>query len=115
MTEAKYGSRIAARIRCIRNHVDLRLTPRASDAVVGQDAFLRGGQQVHRLEPDMQRDLAALDDGADRDRELAAGVALEKAWAMLCAEQLCDAFTERTAVRADRAVRPDARLEPLAG
>src|ERR1051325_6906131 len=75
-----------------------------------------GGEQVHRFEPDMQPDLAAFHDGADRYGELlAAGVALEKTGAMRRPRQLGNAVTEGAAMRANRADRPDARLEPLAG
>ena len=43
-------------------------------------SLFRRGKQVHRLEPDMEPDLAALHDGPDRNGELlAAGVALEEA------------------------------------
>jgi hypothetical protein len=78
--------------------------------------LFRGGKQVHRLEPDMQPDLAALHDGADRHGELLpARVALVDAGAMRLTQQLGYALAEGTAVRADRPVRPQARFKPFAG
>ena len=77
--------------------------------------FFDGGKQVHRLKPDMQPDLAALHDGADRYRELlTAGVALETAGAMLITIQPGHTFAERAAVWAYWTVRPNPCLEPLA-
>src|SRR5205807_8770409 len=73
--------------------------------------LLRHGKQVHRLEPYMERDLAALHDGSDRDCELlAASVALETPGTMLLAEHPSYALPKRAAVRAFRAIRPDPRL-----
>src|ERR1700751_4531275 len=64
----------------------------------------------------MKRDLAALHDRSDRDGELlAAGVALETTRTMFLAEHPGDTFAERAAVRAFRAVWPDASLKPFAG
>ena len=42
--------------------------------LVGADALLGASKQVDRLQPLVQRNVAALEDGADRDRELLAAV-----------------------------------------
>ncbi len=64
----------------------------------------------------MQRDLAALHNGPNRNRELlAAGIALEASRTMLLAEHPRYAFAKGATVRALWAVWPDPRLELLAG
>jgi hypothetical protein len=78
-------------------------------------ALLGGAQQVHRQEPFVDRYLGSLHDGADRHRELlAAVVALDDAGAVRLALQPGDALL-LAAVGADRAVRPQATLQVLAG
>src|SRR5689334_13572562 len=63
----------------------------------------------------MERDLAALHHGADRNRELrAASVALETAGAVCLPLQARYTFIKGAAMRAFRTVRPDAAFKPLA-
>ena len=77
-------------------------------------AFFGGGEQIHCLKPDMERDFRPLHNGTDRDGELlAAGIALETAGAMFLAEHPGYAFAEGAAMRALRAIWPDAFLEQM--
>src|SRR5262249_29476366 len=79
--------------------------------LVAADALFAGAKQVDRLQPDVQRDVAGLHDGADGHGErLAADVAL--AHAGLGALALHPAHPRRfAAARAHRAVRPETRLD----
>ena len=79
--------------------------------LVGADALLARAHQVHRLEPEVQRDVAALKYRAHLDGErLAAGVALVDADASAGALELADPLIA-LATRADRTLRPDARFD----
>jgi len=77
------------------------------------DAFLAGAHQVDRLQPDGHLDMAVLENGADLDRELlAAFLAVTQAGARRFAVELMDAGRIAvTAVRADRAGRPQPSLD----
>jgi len=79
--------------------------------LTGGDAFLAGAYEVDNLQPQVQRQVAILKDGADPHRELAlAGVALVQAGAGRLAIQ--SAYPRRLAtMRADRAIRPKRRLD----
>ena len=69
--------------------------------LVRADALLAGANQEDRLQPDMQLDVACLEDGADLDGErLAAGIALVGAYAGAFAFQLAAAI-DHAAVRAN--------------
>src|SRR5208282_6491537 len=71
------------------------------------DALACGYEQVHRIEPLVKGNVAALEDRACADREIQlAGVAAIEANLWL----LADAFTA-FALRAERAVRPEARFQ----
>ena len=78
-------------------------------------AFLARHHQVRCSEPLVQRNVAALVQGADRDREwLATGVALVKARAMRLAIQE-GRLIDNAAMRADPTVGPNPGFQPLAG
>ena len=73
--------------------------------------FLERAHQVDGLQPLVQRDVAALEDGADRDRELLAQCPhLRTPGRVLLPFSVVDAI-RRAAVRADRAVRPEHRFQ----
>jgi hypothetical protein len=84
--------------------------------LVGAHALLAGAQQVHCLQPDMQFDMAGLEDGADLDSEgFAAGVAFVDANAGALALQR-PALVNDAAVRAWPAVGPQSPLDkPISG
>lgn len=83
--------------------------------LVRADSLLAGRQQIDRLQPQAQRDMALLEDGADLDVELLpALVALVKADAGRLALHLGYTFL-LTAMRADRTIRPDAGFNPGVG
>lgn len=78
--------------------------------LVRTDALLAGRDQENRLQPEAQRDVAGLENGADLNGErLAALVALVSADPGALTFHLADA-NAAGAVRADRAGRPDARF-----
>src|SRR5207302_2665042 len=71
------------------------------------EAFFAAAQKVHRLQPDMQRNVALLEDGADLDgKRLAAGVALVSAEPSALAFQR-SALVDNAAMRANAPVRPN--------
>ena len=81
--------------------------------LVRADALLARPDQVDGLQPMPHLDVAALKDGSDLHGEgLAALVALVEADPGALAAHLADAL-HPAAVRADGAVRPDPRLDPL--
>lgn len=99
-------------------HEPCRLIGHAQCALklLAADAFLAGAHQVHGLNPNVQFDFAALENGAHSDRELFAAIlALVKAVTMRLAFQLVVVFVYAAAMRADGAIRPANRLKPLAG
>src|SRR6202021_1964847 len=80
------------------------------------DTLLARGHEKERGKPFRQRELGTLKHRPDRDRELlAALVALVEASAMLLALKLRHLIGGGAAVRADRTIRPDPCLKPLAG
>jgi hypothetical protein len=84
--------------------------------LVAARALLAGAEQVHCLEPDMQLDMARLENSADLDGEgLAAGIALVDTDAGAFAVQRPRAI-DNTAVRAWPAIGPQPRFdEPISG
>jgi hypothetical protein len=79
-----------------------------------RNIFLRSRHQKQCRQPFRERDFAFLKNGFDRDGELlAAGIALVQAGTMHLAAKFGHTFTERAAMRAERTVRPDPRLEPV--
>ena len=98
-------------------HEPRRLVADAQHAVelVSADTFLAGAQQVHGVDPLVQRNLGTLQDGADGDRELlTAGVALDDTIAVRNAVKPGDTLDFAT-VRANRPVGPVDRLQMLTG
>src|SRR5260221_4340067 len=80
----------------------------------GAHALLAGHHEVGCGKPLVQRNLAALIQRANRDRErLAAGIALIEAVAMTLALHECGVI-HSAAMRADRAIRPELPFKPLA-
>src|SRR5256885_615465 len=78
--------------------------------LVRADALLAAGDQIHGLKPHMQRNLAALEDGAHADGEgLPALIALVEADTGRFAAHQADAL-DAAAMRASRAFRPHASL-----
>lgn len=74
------------------------------------DTLLARRHETEREKPLVQRNLAVLEDRPDRDgKEFGAGVALVNAGARTLALHFCDAVN-RTAMRAERPVRPMQRL-----
>jgi hypothetical protein len=90
----------------------------AEDAVqlVSAYALLAGAMQMHCLEPNMQLDVAGLEDGTDLDRErFAAGIAFVDADAGALALQW-PALVYSAAVGAWPAIGPQSRLDkPIGG
>lgn len=83
--------------------------------LVGANALLRSGHQIHRLTPDAQWYMAPLEDGADLDGEwLAALVAFVGADPGALAPHLTNTVNAAT-VRAHRTFRPNPRLHERAG
>lgn len=83
--------------------------------LVGADALLAGGNQEDSLQPEMQLDVAGLEDGSNLDgKGLPAGIAFVGAYAGALALQLAAAF-HGAAVRADTPVGPYAGLDKLVG
>ena len=80
------------------------------------DALLARANQEHRLKPDMQLDVAGLEDGPDLHGEwLATAIALVGAYAGALAFQLAYAVLAGAAMRADRTIGPNASLDKLIG
>src|SRR5581483_11559490 len=78
--------------------------------LVRTDPLLRSGNEIHRLKPNVHGNVAGLEDGPDLDGEgLPALVALVRADSGGLAAHLANAI-EAAAMRADGAVRPNARL-----
>src|SRR5260221_13257534 len=76
------------------------------------DAFLGRAKQECGHQPLAERDMRALEQRSDRDRELlAAGIALIPAGARLKRRR----FAERAAMAADLAIGPEVAFEPSAG
>ena len=108
---ASAPSRIASRMRCDMNHAALRVIPKGAVKLVANMPFLDDGQSAIALQPDVQRDVASLEDGAHGHAErLAALVALVEADAGALALHLGDALNA-AAMRADRAFRPQAAFD----
>jgi hypothetical protein len=83
--------------------------------LIAADTLFRRAQQEHRLKPDMQLDVAGLEDGPHLNGEgLAAGIALVDADPGALALQRT-AFVEHAAMRANAPVRPDVRLHESVG
>jgi hypothetical protein len=84
--------------------------------LVGAHAFLAGTHQMHCLQPDMQLDVAGLEDGPDLDGErLAASVALIDPDAGAVTFQR-SALVDNAAMRARAPVRPESPFhEPIGG
>src|SRR5437870_2771367 len=82
---------------------------------MGAHAFLGRAEQIDRLEPDIQFDLGALEQTADRNgKGLAAILALIKARTVGLAGQGV-MLADHAAMWADWAVRPYLRLKVFAG
>jgi hypothetical protein len=80
--------------------------------LVAADALFAGAKQVHRLQPQVHRDVAVLENGSDLHGELlAALVALVKANAGRLTGHLANAV-KAAAVGAYRALRPYAGFNP---
>lgn len=83
--------------------------------LVGADTLLAGRNQEDGLQPEAQGDMAGLENGPDLDgKGLAAVVALIGAYAGALAAHLADTL-KAAAMRAYRAIRPDASLYILVG
>ncbi len=83
--------------------------------LVGADPLLAARDQVHRLQPQMQRNVAALEHSTHANGErLAALVALVEALAGGLAMHLADAL-HTAAVRAHGAFRPNPRFDVCEG
>ena len=77
----------------------------------GRDTLLAGAHQVNRLKPDVQWDMARLENSSHAHREgLTTGAAFPKARARRFALQL-GRFVDRTAMRADWPIRPKPTLD----
>ena len=81
--------------------------------LVRADTFLRRAKKMDCLEPNAHRDVTGLEDGSDFDgKGLAAFVALADANAgRFAAQELHALGVGVAAMRADRAIRPNARLD----
>ena len=62
-------------MRWARNHALLVGDLQGAVQLVGRDALLAGGHKVHRLQPNVQGELALLEDGPDPHGELALALA----------------------------------------
>ena len=114
VAESEIGHRFADTVR--EEPRGLQADAENAVQLVGTHAFLAGCHQVHRLQPDMQLDVAGLEYGADLDSErLAAGVALiDPDPGALALEW--PAFVDDAAVRAWPTICPQPRLnEPIGG
>lgn len=113
-------SRKAASAHCLTNAVayePCRLESDSKGAVqlVRADALLAASDQIERLEPKVHWDVGLLEDGPDSHAELlAADVALVEAEASCLALHLGNALGA-LAVGANRAMRPQMRLNPGVG
>jgi hypothetical protein len=77
---------------------------------LGADPLFAGAEQVHSLQPNVQRDMAGFRNSANGCGErLATGVALAHAKLGGLAHQAADPVALSVA-RADRTIRPDSRL-----
>jgi hypothetical protein len=82
--------------------------------LAGRNAFLRGAQQMDGLQPQPQRQMAVLENGADPHGEgLPAGVALAQARAGSLASKAADLVAGRLTMRANRAIRPKLAFDVL--
>jgi hypothetical protein len=83
--------------------------------LAGRDAFLRATNELDGLQPQVQREVAILEDRADANREgLTAGVALAKARTAGLAGQAADPLAIAvSAMRANRAIWPQMGLDVL--
>jgi hypothetical protein len=88
----------------------LQATAKRPMQLSSRDALLAGAEQVNCLKPEMQGDMRGLKKSSRPHRErLAARAAFPEAGpSALAFQQRC--FTNRTAMRANRAVRPKPRL-----
>lgn len=78
----------------------------------GRDALLAGAHQVDHLQPQMQGQVRGFEDGPDPDGEgFPAGVALVQALPGGLALQPADVIARRAAMRAERAIGPQGRLD----
>src|SRR5262249_41095912 len=111
--ESAFLHRLADTVR----HEPCALEGNAQGAVqlIGADALLARRDQEDCLQPQAQRDMAGLEDGPNlHSKRLATVVALAHAHASALAGQLADALVA-TAVRAYRAIRPQARFYEFVG
>jgi hypothetical protein len=98
------------------HHEPSRLIADLQHAVdlMGANPLLGGGHQEQRGQPLAERQLGALENGLNGNRELLATiVALVHASAVRVATERRS--VNRAAMRADRTFRPDAGFKPLAG
>ena len=80
--------------------------------LVAADTLLAGAHQMHGLEPQVHFDMAGLEHRSDLGgKGLHAGVALPQTNARGLATKFADALSAAVAMRADWAIRPDARFE----
>lgn len=85
--------------------------PEGAVQLVAADSLLAAAHQEHRLQPEMQRNVAGLENSSDLDGErLPAGVALVGADPGALAGQLAGAVN-RPAMRADTTIRPHMSLD----
>jgi hypothetical protein len=89
--------------------------PKGAMELLGADALLAGTQQVHGLQPNVQRDVARLHDGANgRSEWLAARVAFAGSEPGRLPLQTPDPIA-LTTTRADGAIRPNALFDKCQG
>ena len=81
--------------------------------LMGADAFLAAGHQVEGLQPLVQGDLAALHDGAHRDREILP--ALLRSTTIHARLFGLVSLSDRAAMRANRLPTPTEPFEVLSG
>ena len=83
--------------------------------LVARNALLAASDQIHRLQPDIERNVRAFKDSANPNGEgLAALVALVQPLAGGLAAHKANAL-HATAMRAGRAIRPNARFDIIKG
>jgi hypothetical protein len=84
--------------------------------LVAADPLLAGRDQVHCLQPDVSRNVAGLHDGLDfNGKRFPARVAFPQTGASSFAAQSADTLASCGAKRANRAIRPNPRLNPRKG